>query len=82
MNYILHFCKLPVCRVGWLDTDTNNAHKPPTWRYCPECQKNGFVNPERKSVDLVKSERMRKAVHGIGSEPTGANKKHESGIAV
>ena len=39
-NFVLHFCKNPDCKVGWLDIDVTDVTTiPPKWKYCRECCK-------------------------------------------
>lgn len=53
----------PVCNVGFIDVDTNNAKQPPHWKYCPDCVSKGFKNPQRKPVDPKRAEQA-KAMRG------------------
>lgn len=56
MNYVMHVCKNSklkpnnpdYCDRAWIDEDLHNAQKPPTWKYCVECEKKGFKNPKRR----------------------------------
>lgn len=57
--YVTHTCKnskLPkndpnYCDRAFVDEDRTNVKDiPPSWKYCPECEKKGFKNPKvRKS---------------------------------
>lgn len=62
--YVTHTCKnskLPpkskkpriehddYCNRAFTDIDKYNAISiPPTWKYCPECEKKGFKNPKTR----------------------------------
>ena len=56
MNYVIHICKNSklkpnnpdYCDRAWIDEDLHNTQKPPTWKYCAECEKKGFKNPKRR----------------------------------
>lgn len=56
MNYVIHVCKNSklkpnnpnYCDRAWIDEDLYNAKRPPTWKYCVECEKKGFKNPKRR----------------------------------
>lgn len=57
MNYVTHTCKNSklnpkdpnYCDRAWVDEALHNATgTPPTWKYCPECEKKGFKNPKRR----------------------------------
>lgn len=57
MNYVMHVCKNSklkpnnpdYCDRAWIDEDLHNTQKPPTWKYCVECEKKGFKNPKRRN---------------------------------
>lgn len=60
--YVTHTCKnskLPktdpnYCFNAWIDEDKTNVHDtPPTWKYCPECEKKGFKNPKKKKYTMT-----------------------------
>ncbi len=39
------------CNNCWIDVDKTNATTyPPTWKYCPECEKKGFKNPKTRNA--------------------------------
>ena len=43
INFVTHTCKH--CGKAFIEQDNNNSQDvPPTWRYCPECVKNGYRN--------------------------------------
>ena len=57
--YVVHHCnntKLKptdenYCNNCFIDIDkTNCTTHPPTWKYCPECEKKGFKNPKTRQV--------------------------------
>lgn len=58
--YVTHTCKNSklnpkdpnYCNRAWVDVDKTKVRDiPPTWKYCPECEKKGFKNPKtRKST--------------------------------
>lgn len=58
--YVTHTCRNSklspkdpnYCNNAWVDVDkTKVKDVPPTWKYCPECEKKGFKNPKtRKST--------------------------------
>ena len=60
--YVTHTCrnsKLSVtdpnyCNRAFIDEDrTNVKDTPPTWKYCPECEKKGFKNPKRRKSSMT-----------------------------
>ena len=71
MDYVIHLCKnshssTDYCDRVWIDEDRTNAESyPPTWKYCPECEKKGFKNPKRKNLTDEQraklAERLKKA---------------------
>ena len=39
------------CFRAFTDIDKFNAiSNPPTWKYCPECEKKGFKNPKQRII--------------------------------
>ena len=57
--YVVHHCKNSklkptdenYCNNCFIDIDkTNCTTHPPTWKYCPECEKKGFKNPRTRQV--------------------------------
>lgn len=57
--YVVHHCKNSklkptdenYCNNCFIDIDkTNCTTHPPTWKYCPECEKKGFKNPKTRQV--------------------------------
>mgnify|MGYP003593282864 CR=1 FL=1 len=57
--YVVHTCKNSklkptdenYCNNCFIDVDkTNCTTHPPTWKYCPECEKKGFKNPKTRQV--------------------------------
>ena len=65
MKYVIHFCHNKKCNNSWIDKDlTNVKSRPPSWKYCPECETKGFVNPERPPLlktQKTKIEKMHQA---------------------
>ena len=60
--YVTHTCKNSklnpkdpnYCNRAWIDIDKTHVRDiPPTWKYCPECEKKGFKN--RKTRKLTKT---------------------------
>ena len=48
MNYVVHYCKNTKCNNCWIDEDLTNAKsRPPKWKYCPDCVKDGYANPRK-----------------------------------
>lgn len=56
MKFVIHFCKNPKCNNCWVDEDLTNAKsRPPKWKYCPDCVKQGYINPDKPLLtDLQK----------------------------
>lgn len=49
--YIQHICKNKECDRIFLDKEPfYGCQGVQKWKYCPECEKNGFVSPDYKSV--------------------------------
>ena len=57
--YVVHVCRNSrlkpsdpnYCNNCWIDVDKTHATtKPPTWKYCSECEAKGFKNPKTKNV--------------------------------
>lgn len=48
MNYVVHFCKNPMCNNCWIDKDLTNVRSfPPRWKYCTECVNKGYINSDK-----------------------------------
>ena len=69
MNYVVHYCKNPKCNNCWIDEDlTNVKSRPPKWKYCPNCVKDGYTNPskppltesQKKKIKLMNQARNKK----------------------
>ena len=54
--YVIHVCRNSklkpsdpnFCDRAWIDVDKTKVKDiPPTWKYCPECEKKGFKNTRK-----------------------------------
>ena len=55
-EYVIHVCRNSklkpsdpnFCDRAWIDVDKTKVKDiPPTWKYCPECEKKGFKNTRK-----------------------------------
>ncbi len=56
-NYVTHTCRNKKCGVAFMDKDITNAKsRPPEWKYCEQCVKNGF--PDLKRPTLTEKQKI------------------------
>ena len=62
MNYMQYFCKNPNCGRIFIAEDFYGRMTPETFRYCDECESNGFpvIRADKKNKNMVRPTTFKK----------------------